>query len=153
MHAAGPFEKNQIAGTQHIFKRENHFETIFKMSGNTARLRTFQGFDARPGPLPISQRQVRAGRCDLFAEFRVESLFPGAGRAIADQFVFRAPFVEPIWSVGYSQRCAPTSVIPGRLYLACTAQVYPRVNSWNSCCEVVEEMMKGLVIETAAVAA
>ena len=32
----------------------------------------------------------------------------------------------------------PTSVIPGRLYLACTAQVYPRVNSWNSCCEVVE---------------
>ncbi len=83
----------------------------------------------------------------------LEALFPDAGRAVVDQFVFRAPYVEPIWSVGYSQVRPPTSVIPGRLYLACTAQVYPRVNSWNSCCEVVEEMMKGLVVETAAVAA
>lgn len=91
----------------------------------------------------------------MLARYRrdLESLFPGASRTITDQFVFRAPYVEPIWSVGYSQVRPPTTIIRGRLYLACTAQVYPRVNSWNSCCEVVEEMMKGLAIEAAAAAA
>ena len=81
------------------------------------------------------------------------SLFPESGRTIVDQFLFRAPFVEPIWKLGYQQLCPPTSVIPGRLYLACTAQVYPRVNSWNSCCEVVEGMMPGLIAETAGLVA
>ena len=87
---------------------------------------------------------------DLLEMYRADlaSLFPDSGRAIRDQFLFRAPFVEPIWKLGYQQLCPPTSVIPGRLYLACTAQVYPRVNSWNSCCEVVEGMMPGLIAET-----
>src|SRR5207245_8874769 len=79
----------------------------------------------------------------------LEALYPEAARTIVDQFLFRAPFVEPIWTLNYSQLAPPTSVIPGRLYLACTAQVYPRVNSWNSCCEVVEGMMPGFVAETA----
>jgi protoporphyrinogen oxidase len=77
-------------------------------------------------------------------------LFPDAGRTVVDAFLFRAPFVEPIWKLGYNALCPPTSVIPGRLYLACTAQVYPRVNSWNSCCEVVEGMMTGYAAETAS---
>jgi hypothetical protein len=77
-------------------------------------------------------------------------LFPEAGRSIVDQFLFRAPFVEPIWTLGYRRVCLPTSVIPGRLYLACTAQVYPNVNSWNSCCEVVERMIPELERELAA---
>ena len=77
-------------------------------------------------------------------------LFPDAGRTIVDQFLFRAPFVEPIWTLGYNKLCPPTSVIPGRLYLSGTAQVYPRVNSWNSCCTVVESMMPQLQRETEA---
>ena len=80
-------------------------------------------------------------------------LFPQAGRSVVDRFVFRAPFVEPIWPLGYRDLCPPSSVIPGRLYLANTAQVYPRVNSWNSCCEVVEAMMPRLFDEVAATAA
>jgi protoporphyrinogen oxidase len=88
----------------------------------------------------------------LLTRYRADlaALYPGAERGIRDQFLFRAPFVEPIWTLNYSQRVPPTSVIPGRLYLACTAQVYPRVNSWNSCCEVVEGMMPALAAETAA---
>lgn len=78
----------------------------------------------------------------------LENLFPNAGRTIVDQYLFRAPFVEPIWTLDYSRRRPPTSVIPGRLYLACTAQVYPDVNSWNSCCAVVERMMPGFAAET-----
>ena len=83
----------------------------------------------------------------------LQELFPHAAGTLRDTFVFRAPFVEPIWSLNYSQVVPPTSVIPGRLYLACTAQVYPKVNSWNSCCEVVDSMMPALAAETAAIAA
>ena len=80
----------------------------------------------------------------------LERLFPAAAATIEETFLFRAPFVEPIWTTGYAQRVPPTSVIPGRLYLACTAQVYPRVNSWNSCCDVVDAMLPQLAEEVAS---
>ena len=88
----------------------------------------------------------------LLARYREDlaNLFPDAGRRVVDQFVFRAPFVEPIWTVGYSQVRPPTTILPGRLYLACTAQVYPNVNSWNSCCEVVEDMVRHAGAKAAA---
>ncbi len=86
---------------------------------------------------------------ELLALYRkdLESLFPEAGRTVREAFLFRAPFVEPIWTVGYRDKRPPTTILPGKLYLTCTAQVYPRVNSWNSCCEVVEEMMTALAAE------
>jgi len=90
---------------------------------------------------------LRLYRADLGA------LFPDAAAGVKETHVFRAPFVEPIWTTGYAKRVPPTSVIPGRLYLACTAQVYPLVNSWNSCCGVVRGMMPRLFEETAARAA
>jgi protoporphyrinogen oxidase len=88
----------------------------------------------------------------LIARYRadLEALFPEAAASVGDVRLFRAPFVEPIWTTGYSKVVPPTSVIPGRLYLACTAQVYPRVNSWNSCCEVVDSMLPRLYEEVAA---
>jgi protoporphyrinogen oxidase len=97
----------------------------------------------------------RATDEETFARYRgdLARVFPRAEHSIVDQFVFRAPFVEPIWTVGYHERRPAPSVIPGRLYLACTAQVYPRVNSWNSCCAVVEEMIDRYSAETAGGAA
>jgi protoporphyrinogen oxidase len=91
---------------------------------------------------------------EILATYRrdLESLFPAAAKSVEDAHVFRAPFVEPIWTTGYRSLKPPNSVIPGRLYLVCTAQVYPRVNSWNSCCEVVEEMMPAFAAETATLA-
>ena len=95
-----------------------------------------------------------AGEDELLDRYRadLEQLFPQAARTIVDQFLFRAPFVEPVWTLNYASRRPPASVIPGRLYLSCTAQVYPRVNSWNSCCEGVDAMMPQLAAETAAAA-
>ncbi len=89
---------------------------------------------------------------ELLAGYRNDlmRLFPEAGGAVVDQFLFRAPFVEPIWTLGYRQVRPPTTILPGKLYLACTAQVYPHVNSWNSCCEVVEEMVARLAVEAPA---
>lgn len=92
---------------------------------------------------------------DLLKLYRadLEALFPGASGGVKETHVFRAPFVEPIWTTGYAKKVPPTSVIPGRLYLACTAQVYPLVNSWNSCCGVVRGMMPRLLEEVGARAA
>lgn len=89
---------------------------------------------------------------DLLRLYRkdLEALFPGVSAGVEETHVFRAPFVEPIWTTGYAKRVPPTSVLPGRLYLACTAQVYPLVNSWNSCCGVVSGMMPRLFEEVAA---
>jgi len=100
----------------------------------------------RNGPL------FARGEDEVLATHRadLERLFPGSTRNLAGEFRFRAPHVEPIWHLGYSRHVPPTTVIPGRLYLACTAQVYPRVNSWNSCCEVVERMVAGLATDLAA---
>ena len=92
---------------------------------------------------------------EIFARYERDfaALFPEAAASVREKFLFRAPFVEPIWTTGYTQRVPPTSVIPGRLYLACTAQVYPRVNSWNSCCAVVDGMLPRLFDEVAALPA
>lgn len=87
---------------------------------------------------------------ELLAAYRadLERLFPAAAATIEDAFLFRAPFVEPIWPLGYRSMRPASSVIPGRLYMASTAQAYPRVNSWNSCCEVVDELVTVFESET-----
>jgi len=89
---------------------------------------------------------------DLLAAYRrdLATLFPKAADTVVEQYLFRAPFVEPLWPLGYTRLRPPTTILPGRLYLACTAQVYPNVNAWSSCCEVVESMMPALAAETAA---
>jgi hypothetical protein len=62
----------------------------------------------------------------------LQQLFPDLKAAdIEAQYLFRAPFVEPIYTTGYLQRRPPEVVIPGRVHLATSAQVYPTVTSWN----------------------
>jgi len=92
---------------------------------------------------------------ELLASYRadLERLFPEAAAGIEDAFLFRAPFVEPIWPLGYRSMRPEPSIIPGRLYMASTAQVYPRVNSWNSCCEVVDELVAAFETDTAGLSA
>lgn len=59
--------------------------------------------------------------------------------------VFKAPFVEPVYPLGYlSQR--PAVEVPGtRLMLATTAHVYPNVTSWNSSVELVNSVTDTLL--------
>jgi protoporphyrinogen oxidase len=94
------------------------------------------------------------GRSDaeMLATYEADLLrvHPDAHGAIAARYVFRAPFVEPMWTVGYAKRKPPHVVLPGRLYLASTAQLYPRVNSWNACCEMVDEMAAGIAADLEA---
>ena len=72
-------------------------------------------------------------------------LFPDLSRdSIKASFLFKAPFVEPLYSPGYGSRKPPAELVPGRVYLATTAQVYPRVTSWNSSVAVAEEAVNQL---------
>lgn len=50
---------------------------------------------------------------------------------IEAHYIFRAPFVEPIYTKGYLHRKPPEVLVPGKVYLATSAQVYPTVTSWN----------------------
>jgi protoporphyrinogen oxidase len=60
-------------------------------------------------------------------------LFPTLERQdVCGAFVFKAPYVEPLYTPGYGSRKPPEELVPGRIYLATTSQVYPNVTSWNS---------------------
>lgn len=64
-------------------------------------------------------------------------LFPDLERSdVLSTHVFRTPYVEPIWTPGYSRRIPPVELVAERVYLATTAQVYPNVTSWNSSIEL-----------------
>jgi protoporphyrinogen oxidase len=61
------------------------------------------------------------------------ALFPTLKREdVCGAFVFKAPYVEPLYTPGYGKRKPPEELVPGRLYLATTTQIYPNVTSWNS---------------------
>ncbi len=62
-------------------------------------------------------------------------LYPDLGLSeadIEDVRVFKAPFVEPAYPLGYSEMKPEANDGRSRLYLACSAQVYPRITAWNS---------------------
>ncbi len=59
---------------------------------------------------------------------------------VEDIRVFRTSYVEPVWPLGYlnnkpRMRCEATN-----LFLATTAQCYPRVNSWNTMVGIANEV-------------
>lgn len=62
----------------------------------------------------------------------LKKLFPHLQDAdIETSFIFRAPFVEPIYKLGQMQLRPPEELVRGKVYMANTAQVYPVVTSWN----------------------
>ncbi|MGH7550534.1 MAG: FAD-dependent oxidoreductase [Gemmatimonadota bacterium] len=72
---------------------------------------------------------------ELAAEYvgALRELFPDlTSDDVLGTRVFRAPFVEPIYTPGYGERKPPIELVPGRVFLATTTQIYPEVTSWNS---------------------
>lgn len=63
------------------------------------------------------------------------TLYSGLGLTaddIDEVHVFKAPFVEPVYPLGYLRRRPPVELPGLPLLLATTAHVYPAVTSWNS---------------------
>lgn len=56
--------------------------------------------------------------------------------------VFRAPYVEPVWPLGYQENKPRMRCGDSRLYLATTAQCYPQVNSWNTMVGIANDVAK-----------
>ncbi|XVS67063.1 FAD-dependent oxidoreductase [Actinosynnema sp. CA-299493] len=73
------------------------------------------------------------------------ALHPALCRAdVEDVRVFKAPFVEPVYPLGYLARRPPVVVAGTPLLLATTAHVYPDVTSWNSSAGLARRVVERL---------
>ncbi len=58
--------------------------------------------------------------------------------------VFKAPFVEPAYPLGYGDLKPGVDLGGSRVLLATTAQVYPKVTAWNSSVALADEVVDHL---------
>jgi hypothetical protein len=70
---------------------------------------------------------------------------------IEASYIFRAPFVEPIYKLGQMKLRPPEELVRGKVYLANTAQVYPVVTSWNGSVIQAERTLAAMGIGSSAV--
>jgi protoporphyrinogen oxidase len=82
-----------------------------------------------------------AGLRRLFPDLRDED--------VVDRYVFRTPFVEPLYTLGYARRKLPNALVTGRVYLSTSSQVYPEVTSWNGATGLSRAVVDQLLAETA----
>jgi protoporphyrinogen oxidase len=78
---------------------------------------------------------------------QLRALHPGAD--VEEVHVFRAPFVEPVYPVGYLAQRPAVEVAGTSLMLATTAHVYPSVTSWNSSVGLANRVSE-IILRTAA---
>ena len=89
--------------------------------------------------------QATAGLATLYPRFRRDD--------VEAVYVFRAPHVEPAWTLGYLRRRPAARVGASRLYLCTTAQAYPRVTAWNTSVALAAETVTALIDDLGRVAA
>lgn len=76
----------------------------------------------------------------------LQKLFPALSREdVEAEYLFRAPFVEPVYATGYLKRRPPEVLVPGRVHLATSAQVYPTVTSWNGSVTQVNRTLEAML--------
>ncbi|WIX84793.1 NAD(P)/FAD-dependent oxidoreductase [Amycolatopsis sp. DG1A-15b] len=76
---------------------------------------------------------------------QLRGLYPELGAdGIEEVRVFKAPFVEPVYPLGYLARRPPVTVDGTGLLLATTAHVYPDVTSWNSSVALANDVVAAL---------
>ncbi len=92
---------------------------------------------ARPDDL--LKRQAIDGLAALYPRFDP--------RDVEAVYVFRAPYVEPAWTLGYLGRRPAPRVGESRLYVCTTAQAYPRVTAWNTSVALARETVGALVAD------
>jgi protoporphyrinogen oxidase len=89
--------------------------------------------------------QATAGLAALYPRFRRQD--------VEAVYVFRAPHVEPAWTLGYLRRRPAPRVGLSRLYLCTTAQAYPRVTAWNTSVALAAETVTALLDDLGRTAA
>jgi protoporphyrinogen oxidase len=84
----------------------------------------------------LVKRQAVEGLAALYPQFRSSD--------VEDVYVFRAPYVEPVWSVGYLRKRPAPRLGDTRVYISTTAQAYPRVTAWNTSIGLARETVAAL---------
>lgn len=98
---------------------------------------------------PLYRRDDAQLRQDAIAG--LSHLFPDFRAADAEAiYVFRAPYVEPVWPLGYLRTRPPHRVADTRLYLCTTAQAYPRVTAWNTSIALAADAVRQLAADLRA---
>jgi protoporphyrinogen oxidase len=88
-------------------------------------------------PDDVVKRQALEGLAAIYPKFRAED--------VEDVYVFRAPHVEPVWTVGYLRKRPAPRIPDSRVYVSTTAQAYPRVTAWNTSVGLARETVDALV--------
>lgn len=65
-------------------------------------------------------------------------------------YVFRAPHVEPVWTVGYLRERPAHRIGDSHVYLSTTAQAYPRVTAWNTSIGLARDATETLIQDLGA---
>ena len=91
------------------------------------------------------------GKLISAATTELERVFPtfDAGQ-ILESHVFRAAFVEPVWTLDYSSRLPSRSFLDDSLFVLTTAQLYPEINSTSNCVRQVKDVLGRLLSEDGA---
>lgn len=63
---------------------------------------------------------------------------------IQEAHMFKAPFIEPVYTLGYSKIKPDLKVGDSKLILATTAQIYPFITSWNTCVKLAADAVAQL---------
>ncbi len=92
-------------------------------------------------PDELVKQQAIDGLSALYPNFRASD--------VEQVYVFRAPYVEPVWSVGYLQKRPAPRLGTSRVYLSTSAQAYPRVTAWNTSIGLARETVDTLVQDLA----
>ncbi|MCB0344767.1 MAG: FAD-dependent oxidoreductase [Bdellovibrionales bacterium] len=92
-------------------------------------------------PLDEFKRNCIDKLCELFPHLAREN--------IKHEYAFKAPFVEPIYTLGYATAKPPEELLPGKVYLLTTAQVYPTVTSWNGSVGQVRKVISHMGLDSA----
>ena len=75
----------------------------------------------------------------------LQRLYPGFTAAdVEATYVFRAPNVEPVWTIGYLQQRPAARIADSRVYLCTTAQAYPRVTAWNTSVALARDTVRAI---------
>ncbi|WP_086841955.1 NAD(P)/FAD-dependent oxidoreductase [Amycolatopsis kentuckyensis] len=85
---------------------------------------------------------------------QLRGLYPELGADDVEEVrVFKAPFVEPVYPLGYLAERPAVTVAGTGVLLATTAHVYPDVTSWNSSVRLANDVVALLADQPAVAAA
>lgn len=103
--------------------------------------------------LPMDDPLFRMDEAELVAEFlpylkRINPAFEESW--VTEHRLFRAPFAQPIVTVGYADRLPPHETPIPNLYLANMSQVYPQDRGQNYSIAMANRLVAGIPIEPSA---